>query len=113
MGYERNPPSIPWVTAASEDPRQNRPVGGALAIVFGIVLAVLGLALLSDYRSVGTKILEKTIPNSLQTADPERYRKVLGIGYLAGGIVFIGVGIVVLGTSTRPCSVAGTSQLCR
>jgi glycerol uptake facilitator-like aquaporin len=74
------------------------PVGGALAIVFGIVLALLGGALLSDYRSLGTQILKKTMPNSSHTGDPERYRKALGTGYLIGGIILAGVGIVVLGT---------------
>lgn len=72
-------------------------MGGALAIVFGIVLALLGVTLLSDYRNVGTQILEKTMPNSLKTGDPEKYRKSLGIGYLIGGVVLAGVGIVVVG----------------
>ncbi len=80
------------------DPRDNRRVGGALAIVFGLVLAVLGLILLCDYRNLGTHISQKTIPNSLQTGDPERYRKVLGSGYLVGGMVLAVVGIVALGT---------------
>jgi hypothetical protein len=72
-------------------------VGGALAIVFGIVLVLLGIALLSDYRNLGTQILEKTMPNSLKSGDPEKYRKSLGTGYLIGGIVLAGVGIVVIG----------------
>jgi hypothetical protein len=72
-------------------------VGGALAIVFGIVLALLGIALLSDFRNLGTQILEKTMPNVLKTADPEKYRKALGTGYLIGGIALAGVGIVILG----------------
>jgi hypothetical protein len=71
-------------------------VGGALVIVFGVVLVVLGLTLLTDYRNVGARIVEKTIPNSLRTGDPERYRQVLGFSYLLGGIVFSVVGIVVL-----------------
>jgi hypothetical protein len=71
-------------------------VGGALAIVFGIVLVVLGVTLLSDYRNVGAQIVDKTIPNSLRTGDPERYRKVLGFSYLVGGILFAVVGIAVL-----------------
>lgn len=71
-------------------------MGGALAIIFGIVLVALGVTLLSDYRSVGAQIVEKTIPNSLRTGDPERYRKVLGFCYLLGGIVFAVVGIAVL-----------------
>jgi hypothetical protein len=71
-------------------------VGGALAIIFGIVLVALGVTLLSDYRNVGAQIVEKTIPDSLRTGDPERYRKVLGFCYLLGGIVFAMVGIVVL-----------------
>ena len=71
-------------------------VGGALAIIFGIVLVALGVTLLSDYRNVGAQIVEKTIPNSLRTGDPERYRKVLGFSYLLGGIIFAVVGIVVL-----------------
>jgi hypothetical protein len=70
-------------------------VGGALAIIFGIVLALLGVALLSDYRNVGTQILEKTMPNSLKSGDPEKYRKTLGTGYLMGGIVLAGVGIAL------------------
>lgn len=71
-------------------------VGGALAIVFGLVLVLLGVTLLSDYRSVGAQIVAKTIPNSLRTGDPQRYRKILGFSYLFGGIVFAVVGIVVL-----------------
>jgi hypothetical protein len=71
-------------------------MGGAVAIVFGIVLVVLGITLLSDYRNAGTRIVGKTIPNSLRTGDPERYRKILGTSYLLGGIVFAVVGIVVL-----------------
>jgi hypothetical protein len=71
-------------------------VGGALAIVFGIVLVLLGVTLLSDYRNVGAQIVDKTIPNSLRTGDPERYRKVLGFSYLVGGILFAVVGIAVL-----------------
>jgi hypothetical protein len=71
-------------------------VGGALAIVFGIVLVLLGVTLLSDYRNVGAQIVEKSIPNSLRTGDPERYRKVLGFSYLVGGVIFALVGIVVL-----------------
>ena len=42
------------------------------------------------------EIVEKTIPNSLRTGDPERYRKVLGFSYLVGGVIFAVVGIVVL-----------------
>ena len=72
-------------------------MGGSLAIVFGTVLALLGVMLLSDYRNVGTRILEKTMPNSLKTGDPKKYRKALGTGYLLGGIVLAGVGVVVLG----------------
>jgi hypothetical protein len=72
-------------------------VGGALAIVFGIVLVLLGVTLLSDYRNLGTQILQKTMPNSLQTGDPEKYRKALGTGYLIGGILLAGVGIVIMG----------------
>jgi hypothetical protein len=72
-------------------------VGGALAIVFGIVLALLGVALVSDYRNLGTQTLKKTMPNSLKTGDPKKYRKSLGTGYLIGGIVLAGVGIIVLG----------------
>jgi hypothetical protein len=72
-------------------------MGGSLAVVFGIVLALLGVMLLSDYRNVGTQILEKTMPNSLKTGDPKKYRKALGTGYLVGGIVLAGVGVVVLG----------------
>jgi hypothetical protein len=72
-------------------------VGGAFAIVFGIVLALLGVTLLSDYRNLGTQILQKTMPNSLQTGDPEKYRKALGTGYLIGGILLAGVGIVIVG----------------
>ena len=71
-------------------------MGGTLAIIFGIVLVALGVTLLSDYRNVGAQIVEKTIPNSLRTGDPERYRRVLGFSYLLGGIVFAVVGIVVL-----------------
>jgi hypothetical protein len=71
-------------------------VGGALAIVFGIVLALLGVTLLSDYRHLGTQILGRTMPNSLKTGDPKRYRKALGTGYLIGGMILAGVGIVVL-----------------
>jgi hypothetical protein len=72
-------------------------MGGSLAIVFGTVLALLGVMLLSDYRNVGTRILAKTMPNSLKTGDPNKYRKALGTGYLLGGIVLAGVGVVVLG----------------
>jgi hypothetical protein len=71
-------------------------VGGTLAIVFGIVLVALGVTLLSDYRNAGARIVEKTIPDSLRTGDPERYRKILGFSYLLGGIVFAVIGIVVL-----------------
>jgi hypothetical protein len=71
-------------------------MGGALAIVFGLFLGVLGATLLTDYRDAGVKIVEKTIPNALQTGDPERYRKVLGSCYLLGGIVLAVVGIVIL-----------------
>ncbi len=71
-------------------------MAGALTIVFGCVLVLLGVALLSNYRSAGAQILEKTIPNSLRTGDPDRYRKVLGISYLLGGMVFAVVGIVIL-----------------
>jgi hypothetical protein len=72
-------------------------MGGSLAVVFGIVLALLGVMLLSDYRNVGTQILEKTMPSSLKTGDPKKYRKALGTGYLVGGIVLAGVGVVILG----------------
>jgi hypothetical protein len=72
-------------------------MGGALAVVFGIVLALLGAVLLSDYRNMGTQILEKTMPNSLKTGDPTKYRKALGTGYLIAGIILAGVGVVVLG----------------
>jgi hypothetical protein len=72
-------------------------VGGALAIVFGIVLGLLGVTLLSDYRDLGTQILKRTMPNSLQTGDPEKYRRTLGTGYLISGILLASVGIVVLG----------------
>ena len=68
-----------------------------MAIVFGIVLALLGVTLLSDYRNLGSQILEKTMPNSLQTGDPEKYRKAVGTGYLIGGIILAGLGIVLLG----------------
>jgi drug/metabolite transporter (DMT)-like permease len=71
-------------------------MGGALCIVLGLVLAILGGALLSDYRHLGTLIVQKTIPHSLQTGDPDRYRQVLGYGYLLGGAAFAVVGIVVL-----------------
>lgn len=71
-------------------------MGGALVIVFGIVLVLLGATLLSDFRNLGAQIVEKTIPHSLRTGDPERYRKILGFSYLLGGIVFAVVGIVVL-----------------
>jgi hypothetical protein len=72
-------------------------VGGALAIIFGLVLALLGVTLLSDYRNVGTQILEKTMPNSLKTGDPKKSRNTLGTGYLIGGIILAGVGVAVLG----------------
>lgn len=71
-------------------------MGGALAIVFGLVLFLLGATLLSDYRNVGAHIVERTIPNSLRTGDPERYRKLLGFCYLLGGVVFAVAGILVL-----------------
>jgi hypothetical protein len=71
-------------------------MGGAVAIVLGLVLVALGATLLSDYRNAGVQIVEKTIPNSLRTGDPERYRKVLGFSYLLGGVVLAVVGIVVL-----------------
>jgi hypothetical protein len=71
-------------------------VAGALTVVFGAVLSLLGVALLTDYRGVGARILEKTIPVSLRTTDPEKYRKILGFSYLIGGIVFAVVGIAVL-----------------
>jgi hypothetical protein len=72
-------------------------MGGSLAVVFGIVLALLGVMLLSDYRNLGTQILEKTMPNSLKTGDPKKYRKALGTGYVIGGILLAGVGGIVLG----------------
>jgi len=71
-------------------------MGATLGIVFGVVLMLLGVILLRDYRTMGTQIVGKTIPNSLRTGDPDRYRKVLGSCYLLGGIVFAAVGIVVL-----------------
>jgi hypothetical protein len=71
-------------------------VGGALAIVFGLALVALGATLLSDYRNLGVQIVEKTVPNSLRTGEPERYRKVLGFSYLLGGIALAVAGIVVL-----------------
>jgi hypothetical protein len=71
-------------------------MGGALAIVLGTVLVLLGVTLLSDYRNVGAQIVQKTIPVSFRTGDPERYRKVLGFSYLLGGIAFAVVGIAVL-----------------
>ncbi len=71
-------------------------MGATLGIVFGIVLVLLGVTLLCDYRTMGTQIVGKTIPNSLRTGDPDKYRKVLGSCYLLGGIVFAVVGIVVL-----------------
>jgi hypothetical protein len=71
-------------------------MGGAVAIVLGLVLVVLGATLLSDFRNAGMQIVEKTIPNALRTGDAERYRKVLGFCYLLGGIVLAVVGIVVL-----------------
>ena len=52
--------------------------------------------MLSDYRNVGAHIVERTIPNSLRTGDPERYRKLLGFCYLLGGVVFAVAGILVL-----------------
>ena len=33
-------------------------VGSALTIVFGLILALLGVTLLSDYRNLGTQILK-------------------------------------------------------
>ena len=66
--------------------------------MFGTVLVLLGVTLLSDYRNMGAQIVQKTIPNSLRTGDPEGYRKVLGFSYLLGGVVFVLVGIVVLAT---------------
>jgi hypothetical protein len=71
-------------------------MGATLGIVFGVVLMLLGVILLRDYRTMGTQIVGKTIPNSLRTGDPDRYRRVLGSCYLLGGIVFAVVGIVVL-----------------
>jgi hypothetical protein len=71
-------------------------MGSALGIVFGVVLILLGVTLLSDYRAMGTRIVEKMIPSSLRTGDPDRYRKVLGYSYLFGGVVFAVVGTVVL-----------------
>jgi len=73
-------------------------MGGILAIAFGIVLALLGLTLLFDYRQLGVRLVERTILNSLRTGDPERYRRVLGLSYLLGGIAFAVVGVVVLVT---------------
>ena len=72
-------------------------MGAALAVVFGIVLVLLGVTLLSDYRSLGTQILEKTMPNTLKTGDPRKYRKTLGTGYLIGGTILAGIGVVILG----------------
>jgi hypothetical protein len=92
----RNADVGPQHRPSSRRGRINR-VGGALAVVFGIVLVLLGVALLSDYRNLGTQILEKTMPKALQTADPQKYRKSLGTGYLVAGIILAVVGIVVLG----------------
>ncbi|HEY1653334.1 MAG TPA: hypothetical protein VGG09_15725 [Acidimicrobiales bacterium] len=71
-------------------------MGAVLVIVFGIVLVLLGATLLSNFRNVGVQIVEKTIPNSLRTGELERYRKVLGISYLLGGMAFAVVGTVIL-----------------
>jgi hypothetical protein len=71
-------------------------MGASLGIILGVVLILLGATLLSDYRTMGTQIVGKTIPNSLRTGDPDKYRRVLGSCYLLGGIVFAVVGIVVL-----------------
>jgi hypothetical protein len=83
--------------ASQRNPRQNHPMGGALAVVFGVVLALLGVVLSSDYRNLGAQFLEKTMPNSFKTGDPTKYRKALGTGYLIAGIILAGVGAVVLG----------------
>lgn len=71
-------------------------MGGVFTVIFGVVLVLLGLTLMSDYRTLGTQILEKTMPNSLKAGDPKKYRKALGTGYLVGGIVLAGVGVAFL-----------------
>jgi hypothetical protein len=76
--------------------RQTLGVGATFAIVLGLVLIALGATLLTDFRRMGTLIVDKTIPDSLRTGTPERYRKMLGYAYSFGGVVFAVVGIVVL-----------------
>lgn len=69
---------------------------GVLGIVFGAILLVLGAAMISNYRSWGTLIVEKTVPKVLRVGEVESHRKTLGYSYFGGGVLFIVVGIVYL-----------------
>ena len=67
-----------------------------LGILLGVVLLLLGVAMITNYRSLGTQIVEKTVPKFFRVGEVETHRKYLGYSYLGGGVLFVVIGIAVL-----------------
>ena len=67
----------------------------ALALIGGIGFVLSGLALLTNYRGWGTSNV-LNIPKLFRMGDVDTHRKILGVGYLGIGLVFLVVGLAAL-----------------
>jgi len=73
----------------------NGSVAIALALVAGIGSVMSGLAMLTNYRGWGTSTV-LNIPKFFRMGDVDTHRKILGVGYLGVGLVFLVVGFAAL-----------------
>jgi hypothetical protein len=70
--------------------------GAILAIIFGLGFMGLGYATLSEYRNVGSAIVENFVPKWARIGDTDTHRKVLAFSYIGGGILFFAVGMFAI-----------------
>jgi hypothetical protein len=61
----------------------------ALVAIAGIGIAVLGLAMVVDYRSLGSRIVGDFIPRWLRLGPVDVHRKLVGYGYMVFGVLLL------------------------
>jgi hypothetical protein len=70
-------------------------MGALVGVVAGAFFLLAGIATLADYGRFGSKTVNG-IPRIFRFGTVETHRRVLGIGYLAGGFLMFVVGSAAL-----------------